>query len=368
MAFTAAELDSIANAALDFYVNRGETFKQSIQDRPMLAALEPNDKTFPGGKENISVGVKGVYGAGGTNDALKGFTHDDAVNFYTPTNIQRANYPWREMHIGITLTHTELKIDGMSVVDTDGDKTRLHPTRDETVLVGLFQEKLDDFAEQYARSMNTLVWGDGTGDAKALAGIRSMVLDNPLAGTVGGLDASLSANDFWRNRARTAAYATAHGSSSGPHGGGAVTSSPTSGGALAQVLQQEWRQLRRFGGAKRVAFCAGSDWIDALEVEMRANGYYSDRGFTGRQDAGMGDLYFKGQKIVYDPTLDDLGLAKRAYVLDLEHIRRYWMTGERKRMITPARPHDKFVLYRSITDTGQMICTRRNSSLVIDIT
>ena len=82
-------------------------------------------KYFPGGKGDISVAVSGAFGAGGVNDTLKGYTHNDTVVFYTPANIKRANYPWREHHIGLQLTHTELKIDGISVVDP-GSQRRAH--------------------------------------------------------------------------------------------------------------------------------------------------------------------------------------------------------------------------------------------------
>src|SRR5262245_4235924 len=238
MAFTAAELQNIANASLDFYYNKGDTFKQSIQAKPLLRWAEGSAKSFPGGKGNISLAVKGNYGAGGVNDHVVGYTHNDTVNFYTPANIKRVNYPWREHHIGLTLTHTELKIDGISVTDEmgNGAATSNHSDRDVTVLVNLFQDKLEDFGEMYARSMNALLWGDGTADAKALAGIRSIIVDSPATGATGGLDRV--ANTWWRNRAATAAFGAAGGR-------GAVTSDPANGGALLQFLQQEYRQLIR---------------------------------------------------------------------------------------------------------------------------
>jgi hypothetical protein len=117
VAFTAAELDNIAVAALDFYFNKGDKFPQTIQTKPMTDAFLSGAKTFPGGKGNISLAVKGAYGNAGVNDTLKGYTHDDQVVFYTPANLKRANYAWKEMHIGLTMTHTELKIDGISVTD-----------------------------------------------------------------------------------------------------------------------------------------------------------------------------------------------------------------------------------------------------------
>lgn len=368
MAFTAGELQNIANASLDYFLNKGDTFKQSIQARPLVAGMERGAKTFSGGKGDISLGVLGNFGDGSGNDQLKGYTHNDTVTFYTPANIQRAKYAWREMHIGLTLTHTELKHDGLSVADTNGDSTTSHRGRDMHVLVGLMENKLFDFGERYARSLNELLWGDGVADPKAMAGIQSILTEDPSTGTVGGLDRSVAGNSWWRNRARTAAFGTAVGVTPAlsAHGGGAVTSAAANGGALIQVLQQEKRQLVRYGGNPTM-FLAGSDFINAMEVEMRANGYYTQNGFRGPQDGAMGGLRFDGVEIKYDPTLDDMGMAKRAYWFDPRHIYLMKMDGEWRRQHTPSRPHDQFVLYRSITCTGQMVAVQCNSGLVIDI-
>lgn len=369
MAFSAGEITNIANASLDYYINKGDTFKQTIQSKPLLDFMEKKAKSFPGGKGNISLGIKGAYGAGGTNDGVKGFTHNDTVNFYTPANIQRAQYAWREHHIGLTLTHTELKIDGLSVVDTDGKETSSHSDREFHVLVNLLEDKLEDFGEQYARTMNALLWGDGTGDAKGLAGIQALIVPNPSTGTVGGVDRSQAANAFWRNRARTAVFGTAVTGTPAlaAHGGDAVTSSPANGGALIQVLQAEKRQLMRYGG-QPTKFICGSDFLGAMEIEMRANGYYSQNGFRGGQDAAMGKMSFDGVTIEYDPTLDALGFNKRGYWFDPRHIYLMKMENEWRRQHTPARPYNQFVLYRSLTCTGQVVGVQFNSALVIDIT
>jgi len=349
MAFTAGEVTNIANAALDFYFNKGDTFKQSIQAKPMVAVMEDGAKDFPGGKGDISLGVKGIYGAGGTNDALKGYTHDDAVGFYTPANIQRAHYPWREHHIGLTMTHTELKIDGISVVDTNGEDTRNHSRREMTVLVGLLDDKLEDLGEQYARSLNKLLWGEGTTDAKALAGIRSMIVNNPTTGTVGGIDRSVAGNSWWRNRFSLG-----------------IVSSPANGGVLWQLMQAENRQLRRYGGRPNKALC-GQDFLAALEVEARANGYYTESGFTKGVDGAIGSVTLGNLVFEYDPTLDDLTLNKYCYIWDTRHIFLMKMENEWRKSHTPARPADKFVLYKSITSTGQLVARQLNSAGVYSI-
>ncbi len=367
MAVTQAQLDFIANAALDFYLNKGTAFQQALQQRPLVACMEKGAKNFPGGKSDISVAVQGSYGAGGTDDSLVGFSYDDTVAFFNPTNLDRLAFTWREHHIGIEVTHTELKHDGISVTSENGD-TSEHSGRDATVLVNMWENKLFDFGERYARSLNSLLWGDGSGDAKALHGIQHFLVANPGAGTVGGKDRSVAANSYLRNRARTAAYAAAVTGTPAlaGHGGDEVTSSPTNGGALWQVLQAEKRQLTRYGGMPN-KFLAGSDFIGALEIEMRANGYYSQNGFKKSQDGAMGPVLFDGVTVEYDPTLDDLGLEKRGYWFDTRHVYLMKMTGEWRRTHNPARPTDKFVLYRSITSTGQVVASQMNSALVIDI-
>jgi hypothetical protein len=368
MAFSAGELSNIANAALDFYMNKG-TFKQSIQAKPFLSMMESKKKTFPGGKGNISLGIKGDYGAAGVNDSVVGYTHNDTVNFYTPANIKRATFPWREHHIGLTLTHTELKIDGISVTDETGDgtSTSKHSDRDATVLAGLLEDKLDDFGEQFARTMNTLLWGDGTGDAKALAGIRALITANPTTGTIGGIDRAT--NVWWRNRAYTTAMGTAvTGTPSlSKWGGGPVTSSSTGGGALIAVLQKEYMQLVRYGARPTMAF-AGSDFLLALAAERRANGFYSMTGSDKSQSIATGDSILPGGAVPqYDPTLDDLGLNKRMYWWDPRHIYLMAMEGEWGHKFTPSRPTNQFVLYKSLTHTGQVVAQQLNGALVIDI-
>lgn len=348
MAFTAGELASIANAALDYYFEKGKTFKQSIETKPLISVLERKAKTFSGGKGDISIGIKGNYGAGGTNDTLKGYTHDDTVVFYTPANVQRAEYPWRETHIGLTLTNTELKIDGLSLTDSSkGLGTTSHSQREMHVLVGLLEDKIEDLGEQYLRSLNDMLWGDGTGDALGFAGIQSIVVDAPATGTVGGIDRAT--DTWWRNRASLS-----------------IASSPANGGVLAQVLQNEYRQLRRYGGNPDT-FLAGSDFIDALETEMRANGYYTDSGFTGGGDMAVGGLKFKGTTIQYDPWLDNNSQAKYGYWLDTSKINLFKMEGEWRKSHDPARPVDQFVVHRSITSTGQVCASQCNSSGVYSI-
>lgn len=361
--FSAAQILHASSIVLDDYI-KGDLFQSSIQEKPTLAKLEAKLKNFKGGKENISIGVKMANGANGVNDNVTGFSHTDAVKFYNPANGLRANFTWREHHIGWTMSETQLKQQGILVGDSFEGKIGKKSSRSMSILHDIISESMADFAEQYANTMNNLTWGDGTADVSALAGLRSIITDIPTLGVVGGLSSSTYAP--WRNRSRTAAFA-ADPSFDATHGGGAVTSSPTNGGALLQVLQNEFRQLRRYG-AKPNCWAAGSDFLDALETEIRANGNYSLSGFAGNHDITVGKLSAKDLGVYYDPTLDDLGRSKFAYIWDDRDICLYGLEGDWKRQRDPARPYDQFVFHKSLLCTGQMTARRRNGALVMEIT
>lgn len=349
MPFTAQELANIGNAALDFYI-KGPALSQTIQERPLMDVLMKRQKTFPGGKDFISMPVKGKY-----TTKMQGFSHDDTVGYGNPANIKRVIYPWKETHAGIEVTLSELKKDGISVVDSHrSESTTEHTDREKTALTNILDDKLEDMAEGWARDFNEMLWRDGTQDAKLVPGIRSFILDTPEVGTTGGLDRV--ANDWWRNRASLA-----------------IDVSTPANLNLVNTLQKEYRQLRRRRGNPNMFF-AGADFIEALEKELRSKGNYTDNGWAvskdgknARFEASMSDIAFKGVPVQYDPTLDDLLLAKYGYWLDSKRITLMPMDGEDRKTHTPGRPHDKYAMYRAMTWTGGLPVQQLNSSGVYSI-
>ena len=81
----------------------------------------------------------------------------------------------------------------------------------------------------------------------------------------------------------------------------------------------------------------------------------------------MGQMSFMDIGIEYDPTLDDLGHTKRCYLFDTRHIYLMKMEDEWRHTFTPARQYNQFVLYKSMTATGQMVAQQINSAGVYDI-
>lgn len=359
MAFTPDEIANINNAALENYLDKGKVWKQNVANKPMLEAFNRSAGKFSGGKDYVSFGVKAGQGGG----SLAGYTGDDQVAYYNPTGIKRGRYPWKEHHIGMVITMTELKVDGIDVTE-DGTDQNTSPMdgREEHALANLLDEKNDTLGEDYAYSLDLLLHRDGTGDPKAIAGIKSLILDVPTAGSTAGL--SRVAHSWWRNRAATAAYGSAGGQ-------GAITSAAANGGALIEFMDKEVRQRNKYrNGATKVRYFAGSDFIDAYKRELRANGYYSQTGWrNGKPDGSMEDPNHGGLPLEYDPTLDAEGNAKRCYAIDMGRtgVRLLYMNGQRMKKHQPARPYDRYVIYNGITMTGVLVAKQLNTSGVYDI-
>lgn len=344
MAFTAQELVNISNSVLDYHI-RGKVESQIIQVRPLYDDLMAGKKSFGGGKDFITGRVKGQY-----TSALQGYSHDDEQQYANPANIKQWQAKWYELASGISVTLTELKKAGISIVDTMNSKQTVnHSDQELYALTSILDDKFEDLDEGSKRSMAEICWRDGTQDSKVFGGIGSFILKAPSAGVTFGIDRV--ANPFWRNRSVTG-----------------INVSVPSDQNLVQTLQKEFRQLRRFASPKH-GFYAGSDFMDAFERELRSKGNFTLEGWakSGRMDASVADLAFKGVMIQYDPLLDDLGQSKDAYVLDHNSIKLMPMEGEEWKMHTPARPPEKYVMYRAVTWTGALTANRLNTSGVYSI-
>jgi hypothetical protein len=321
-----------------------------MQERPLLRILDAAKETFPGGKDNVSLPVQGAF-MSDTAGFFAGYTEDDALTFTQAQNILRAAYAWKELHAGLIISWTELKKDGVTV--TDSMKTSDHSEAELTRLTSILQNRLEDFGESWARSMNSMLWNDGAQDSKAIPGVRSILTASSAVGTTGGLNRATYT--WWRHR-------TLVGASS-------VTPSAANQ-TLSKTLRSELRQLRRYGGRPNQAL-AGSAFIEGLELEVQEKGIYTQEGFTseGKTDLGMAKIRMRGLgAFEYDPSLDDAGQSKYCYVFDDRRLKLRPMEGEDNKVLAPERPYNYAVFLRSMTYTGALICNQLNANGVYAVT
>lgn len=350
MANTFSVLENTIASALDYHI-KSDAFAQSIQEKPLLNLFTKKQKTFPGGKGDITMPVVFDY-----TTTIQGYEGDEVVNYVNPQNTKRVTYPWKEIHSGITVTLTELKVDGISVTDSmTGENTSKHSGRDATVLTNILKAKLDDMTEGWSRGFNQMFWGDGS-DAKKIAGIQAFI--KPAAtndvGTTGGIARNTvfqGSKKLWQNRTATFSYEAGQTN-------------------IIEGLRKEVRQLKRYGGKPTVILC-GSGFLEKLEAEITSKGIFTQTGFSKGTDISIGVPSLLGLgEFVYDPTLDDLlppgeltgSQTNYAYILDMDALCLYTMEGEDKKVHNPARPENKYVIYKGMTYTGGMTCKRLNSS------
>lgn len=347
MAFTAAEIQNYTNAALDFHIRSKLPKSQSIQNKPLLSAFEKRKKTFPGGRGNITERVKGDYSC-----EIQGWAHNDTVSYSNPVNIKVAEYTYKNLHTGIEVTFDELHRNGIRVTETTtGSATSQITGAEEVQLCNLMEDKLEDMTESWARDFNEILWRDGTQDSSVFPGLRYFITNSPSTGTVGGIDRSVSS--WWRNRASLNIVASA------------------STQTLTRTLQSEARQLRRYAASPKFIILCGSGFLEDLELELHEKGTYSQTGFAnaGKNDIGIAMISHSTLgDFAYDPTLDDLSLDDYCFVIDINAFKLRPIEGLDKVVHTPARPHDQYVLYKSMTWSGALTANQLNSSGVYSTT
>lgn len=330
----------LAQAALIWYV-RGKTLSQTTQDKPLLAWMRSNQKSFASGNLQISEPVQFAYMSDQAG-FLQGMSNDDALVFGQASNIQRAVFNWKEVVANLIITWTELLIDGISIFDdTKGGKKSEHGDVAMTRLTGLLENRMDDFGESWSRATNAMYWADGSQDAKQVPGVQALIL-TANAGSTGGL--SRVTYPLWANRINTTLQPDAQNSN------------------LIKFFNSEVVQLKRYGGKPNKAFC-GSAFLDALRLELFAKGYFTQTGFMNEKatDLGMGGLHITGiGKFEYDPTLDSMNLAKFCYILDGRRLKLRPMEQEDNKVLVPERPYQYLVFLHGVKWTGAMTVTQLN--------
>lgn len=338
----------LANAILQHY-ERGKTLAQTVQDRPLLRILEENQKDFAAGLTYVTEQVQGMF-MSDTPGFLQGYTADQSLNFSQAQNILQVQYPWKEVAASLWINFTELKKSGITI--TDHQEEHEHPGREIDILTDILENRIEDFEESWDRTINLMYWQDGTQDALKVPGLLSLLFDNTNQGTTGGL--SRATYWWWQNRALV--------------GGNRLVASP-SDQTLSRRLRSELRQLRRYQGKPNIAIC-GSNFLDALELEVSEKGIYTMEGFAkeGKNDLGMAKIRMLGLGVFeYDPTMDDLGMGKRCFILDSRRIRKRPMAQEDAKIMTPERPYQYMVWLHTKTHTATLEATQLNCHGIYEV-
>lgn len=350
-------LNNLANTSLDFYTdlsNDNNPVLQHIQDKPLLKFLRSGQGTFSGSKEYIDMPFVAE-----TVTQLQSYVGDDTVTYSNPDKVKRVKFPWKETHAGLEMTETELNRNGIYVLDNSGGAQKHGNISDseKIQLQNLMKYKMQDMMEGVLDGLDDMFHGDGTAAATDVPGIQALIPDDPANATIGGVDLSLAANAKFRNRA----HCNLTGS------GGQDNRWDVSQMGIAQRMQAEMRQLRRFGGRPTKAL-AGSDFLDQLISELLEKGNYTDSGWSSSGDTNIevADVRYGNMVFSYDPKMDDLGMVKRCYLIDPRHLKLQVLKGYDIKRRNPTRSSAKYSLLKGIQWKGAMTIDKPNTCSVIE--
>lgn len=307
---------------------------------------------FSGGNGNSGTGglitdpVQGAYMSDNAS-FVQGYSQDDTLVFSQASNILRTSYTWYEHHAGLIITWTELKQDGITI--SDHQKETTHSERELYVLTDLLKNRMADFMESWARGKNRIFFLDGTQATKTMPGLKSILTDTPTTGTTGGLNRATY--PWWYHRVSLG------------------LAPDQTNQTMCRFFQSELRRLKQFGGKPDFAVC-GSEFLNALEEEVYQKGYLTQTGFQnkGATKFGMSDISLLGLgTFTWDPLLDDVGEAKRCYIMDSRRLKLRPMEDEDDKVTTPERPYQNMVFLKEMTLTSAMTCNQLNCQGVYSI-
>lgn len=350
MAFTAAIAADVTAKTLERYIKEGDpkNILKHVLNKPLLRALMKSKVEFKSAgaasgttsPPNVREPVMGALMRDNPT-AYAGWAADDVLSFGASSGLIQTTCPVRNMHCGWKVSHDELAQQGVIVTNNKASPTPAEITN----LVDALELMRADYGEAVMYGRNNTLWQDGSQDAKAIAGIKSIITDDPTVGTTLGINRAT--NIWWRHVADT-----------GVGGAGAKLSYSKSDQTLTERLDYVFDiLLPLYNGNVDTAF-AGSDLIRALKQEAHAKGQLTVTGWKDENDLAIGGFVFGNLKIVHDPTLDLIGESKSIYAWDSNHLKLRPQTGLWGKVTPQNQPADQFIMLTSTTDRGTLTCNQ----------
>jgi hypothetical protein len=215
----------------------------------------------------------------GRNSTVRAYSRFDLLDVTPQDNFDEVEYDWKSVSGSVNLSHEDLD-------KNSGSKTRvfdlLEASKDDLVVT--MQEELNDY----------LLGETPAADLKRPGGLLDLIQDDPTSlptagsGVIGGIDASVAANAFWRNQAVDQA-AAAFG-----------TDQTGAGHANLRKLVRDGR----FGMEKYNVLLAGEDAFEALQKSMVSQVRYNDPRVNALQHAGLDAFMFNDIPVVMEKQID----------------------------------------------------------------
>ena len=270
MAAGNADFDEILSTTLKNYIPK--LTDNIFSARPLFYALT-NGQTIRRISGGAKIVVPVIYG---TNSTAGSYSGVDTIDTTAQTGISAAEYDWRQYAATVT-------INGMEEAKNNG----------EAQIIDLLEGKIFQTQETIIENMNTMFWGDGTGNGgKDMNGLNKLVGTGL---TVGGIDATDADNSWWRSTLRN-----------GPLDAGA--------GVLSQAAMATVYNTVSVGNDQPTIIITDQDEYEAYEALLEGQIRYTD---TDVADGGFQNLLFKGAPVTFD---SDTNLDGKMFFLNTKYL------------------------------------------------
>jgi hypothetical protein len=169
-----ADFDAILSTTLKLYGNK--LVDNVFNDTPLLDFLQSKGRIrMESGGESIVTQL--LYDDNSTFGSYAGY---DPLDITAQEGITAAVYPWKQAAASIAISGAEEA-----------------KNRGKSQLINLLKAKITQAEGSAAAGLTTMLFADGTGNSsKDFDGLRKLVT---ATGTVGGIDATATGNDFWQS-------------------------------------------------------------------------------------------------------------------------------------------------------------------------
>ena len=299
-----SNFDEILSTTLNNYVPK--LTDNIFTARPLFYALT-NGQTIRRVSGGAKIVVPIIYG---TNSTAASYSGTDTITTTAQTGISAAEYDWGQYAVTVT-------INGLEEAKNNG----------EAQIIDLLEGKIFQAQETVIENMNTMFYGDGTGNSgKDWNGLANIV---DSTGTVGGINQATSGNAFW------ASTETAQG--------GAITTA-----GMAALYNDV-----SVGNDQPTMIITTQDVYQDYEALLTDQIRYTD---TDVADAGFQNLLFKGAPVVFDGACT----AQTMYMVNTKYLR---LVGHSDVWFKPTpfvRPTNQDAVFSQILSYGNLTCSNRS--------
>jgi len=245
----------------------------------------------------------------GTNSTAASYSGTDTIATTAQTGISAAEFNWKQYAATVTIS-------GIEEAKNNG----------EAQIIDLLEGKIFQTQETIIENLNTMFYGDGTGNSgKDWEGLAALV---DATGTVGGIDSTASGNGFW------------------------ASTETAVGGAITTAKMATMYNSVSVGNDQPSIIITTQDVYEDYEALLTDQIRYTD---TDVADAGFQNLLFKGAPVTFDSACTS-GVM---YYLNTKYLR---LVGHTETWFKPTpfvRPTDTDAVYSQILCYGNLTVTNR---------